>query len=96
MGSGSKTHGRFNEQTGKRSIRISRMPPMNDPRTLRIQVADEYRVITRAKLGNHPNRNFANLIGENEEGLVAVCDDLNGNWRGGQSRSNASKCPRRL
>jgi hypothetical protein len=53
---------------------------MNDPRILRIQVADEYRVITRAKRGNHPNRNFANLTGDNEEGLVVVFDDLNGNW----------------
>jgi hypothetical protein len=48
----------FNEQTGKRSIQILRIAPMNDTRILRIQVADEYRVITRAKLGNHPNRNF--------------------------------------
>jgi hypothetical protein len=42
----------------KRSIQILRIAPMNDTRILRIQVADEYRVITRAKLGNHPNRNF--------------------------------------
>ena len=59
---------------------------MNNTRILRIQVADEYRVNTRAKPGNHPNRNFENLTGDNEEradvGILSdiapaadVCDD---------------------
>jgi len=54
-----KPTSRLNELTGKSAvIQILRIAPMNNTRILRIQVADEYRVITRAKLGNHPNRNF--------------------------------------
>jgi hypothetical protein len=63
-----KPASRFNEQTGKTQYSNFASPPMNDPRMLRIQVADEYRVITRAKLGNHPNRNFANLTAIMEKG----------------------------
>jgi hypothetical protein len=70
----------FNEQKGETQYsNFAYRPPSTTPHTAHL-VVDEYRVITRAKLGNHPKRNFANLTGDNEEGPVVVFDDLNGNW----------------
>ena len=42
----------------------------NGARILRIRVADEYRVITRSKMGNHLNSAFAKRTFGNEQSLA--------------------------